>query len=173
MWKWKSPNLMWLCNPMGCTVHGILQARILELVAVPFSRGSSQPRDQTWVSHIAGRFFTIWTTSDPSWHIMKPIIYCYLIHLFLRILGGFLKGDDYLNKHTFVTHLLSSVTQLCPTLCNPMDCTQAPLSMEFSRPGYWSGLPFPSTGDLPIPGIEPRSPSLQVGSLPAEPQWDM
>ena len=46
-------------------------------------------------------------------------------------------------------------------------------SVEFSRPGYWSGLPFPSTGDLPIPGIEPRSPSLQVGSLPAEPQWDM
>ena len=40
--------------------------------------------------------------------------------------------------------------------------------MEFSRP-YWSGLPFPSSGDLPNPGIEPRSPALQAGSLPAEP----
>ena len=40
------------------TVHGILQARILEWVAFPFSRGSSQPRDRTQVSHIAGRFFT-------------------------------------------------------------------------------------------------------------------
>jgi len=40
------------------TVHGILQARILEWIALPFSRGSSQPRDRTQVSHIAGRFFT-------------------------------------------------------------------------------------------------------------------
>ena len=47
-----------LCDPMDYTVHGILQARILEWVAVPFSRVSSQPRDQTQVSHIAGRFFT-------------------------------------------------------------------------------------------------------------------
>ena len=43
-------------------------------------------------------------------------------------------------------------------------------SMEFSRPEYWSGYPFPSPGDLPNPGIEPRSPTLQVDSLPAEPQ---
>ena len=43
-----------LCDPKDCTVHGILQARILEWVAFPFSRGSSQPRDQTQVSHIAG-----------------------------------------------------------------------------------------------------------------------
>ena len=42
--------------------------------------------------------------------------------------------------------------------------------MEFSRPEYWSGYPFPSPGDLPNPGIEPRSPTLQVDSLPAEPQ---
>ena len=47
-----------LCNPMDYTVHGILQARIPEWVAFPFSRGSSQPRDQTQVSRIAGRFFT-------------------------------------------------------------------------------------------------------------------
>ena len=46
------------CNPMDYATHGILQARILEWVAFPFSRGSSQPRDQTHVSHIAGRFFT-------------------------------------------------------------------------------------------------------------------
>ena len=43
-------------------------------------------------------------------------------------------------------------------------------SMEFSRPVYWSGQPFPSPGDLPNPGIEPRSLILQVGSLPADPQ---
>ena len=47
---------------------------------------------------------------------------------------------------------------------------QAPPSMEFSRQEYWSGLPFPSPGDLPNLGIEPWSPTLQADSLPAEPQ---
>ena len=47
-----------LCDLIVYTVHGILQARILEWVAFPFARGSSQPRDQTQVSYIAGRFFT-------------------------------------------------------------------------------------------------------------------
>ena len=48
-----------LCDPMDYTVHGILQARILEWVAMPSSNGSSKPRDQTQVSCIAGGFFTI------------------------------------------------------------------------------------------------------------------
>ena len=47
-----------LCDPMDYTAHGILQARILEWVAILFSRGSSQPRDRTQVSHLAGGFFT-------------------------------------------------------------------------------------------------------------------
>ena len=46
---------------------------------------------------------------------------------------------------------------------------QASLPMGFFRPEYWSGLPFPSPGDLPNSGIEPRSPELQAGSLPSEP----
>ena len=46
---------------------------------------------------------------------------------------------------------------------------QAPLSMEFSRQGSWSGMPFPSPGDLPDPGTEPGSPALQANSLPSEP----
>ena len=46
---------------------------------------------------------------------------------------------------------------------------QAPPSMGFSRQEYWSGLPFPSPGDLPNPGIEPGSPTLQAGVLPSEP----
>ena len=49
-----------LCHPMDYTVRGILQARNSEWVEVPSSRGSSQPRDQTQVSHIAGGFFTTW-----------------------------------------------------------------------------------------------------------------
>ena len=48
-----------LCDPMDYTVHGILQARILEWVAIPYSMGSPQPRDETQVSLISGGFFTI------------------------------------------------------------------------------------------------------------------
>ena len=63
--KVKVPQPCWtLCDPTDYTVHGILQARILECVAFPFSRGSSQPRDQSQVSHIAGGFFTSWTTRE-------------------------------------------------------------------------------------------------------------
>ena len=51
------------CDPMDYTVYGILQARILEWVAFPFSRGFSQPRDQTQVSHVAGGFFTSWAAT--------------------------------------------------------------------------------------------------------------
>ena len=57
----------------------------------------------------------------------------------------------------------------CPTLAIPWTVAcQAPLSMGFSRQEYWNGLLFPSPGDLPHPGIEPGSPSLQVYSLPTE-----
>ena len=62
-WKWKSQSPT-LCDLMDYTVHGILQARILAWVAFPFSRGSSQPKDQTQISQIAGGFFTSWATTE-------------------------------------------------------------------------------------------------------------
>ena len=52
------------CSLPGSSVHSILQARRLEWIAIPFSRGSSWPRDQTQVSHISGRFFTIQATRE-------------------------------------------------------------------------------------------------------------
>ena len=56
------------------------------------------------------------------------------------------------------------------SFANPWTVThQAPPSLEFSRQGYWSGLPFPSPGDLPDPGIKPGSSILQADSLPSEP----
>ena len=71
-----------LCDLMDCTVHGILQARILEWVAFPSSKESSQPRDQTQVSHIAGGFFTSWATSEahllPSHKICSDCV-CVLV----------------------------------------------------------------------------------------------
>ena len=61
------------------------------------------------------------------------------------------------------------VTQLCPTLCDPMDYAVHGI-LQARIPEYWSGQPFPSPGDLPSPGIKPRSPTLQANSLPAESQ---
>ena len=69
-----------LYDPMDCILAWILQARILEWVAFPFSRGSSQPRDGTQVSHIAGRFLTSWTTREALY------IHRYLLnHYFIKI----------------------------------------------------------------------------------------
>ena len=63
-----------LCNPIdysmpGSSVHGILQARILEWVTISYSRGSSPLGNQTWLSCIAGRFFTIWTTREAQYWV--------------------------------------------------------------------------------------------------------
>ena len=58
---------------MDYTVHGILKAKILEWVAFPFSRGSSQPWDQTQVSHIAGKFYTSWVTREDNWQKNRNI----------------------------------------------------------------------------------------------------
>ena len=56
------------CSLQHSSVHGIFQARVLEWVAISFSRGSFQPRDQTWLSHIVGRCFTIWATKEVTFH---------------------------------------------------------------------------------------------------------
>ena len=74
-----------------------------------------------------------------------------------------------------IKHGVSEVKSLSRVqLCDPMDCSLSGSSVHgipqgFSRQEYWSGLPFPSPGDLSDPGIELRSPALQVDSLPAEP----
>ena len=64
----------------------------------------------------------------------------------------------------------SEVAQSCPTLCDPMDCSLlGSSSMGFSRQEFWSGLPFPSPGDLPDSGIKPGSPAFQANALTSEP----
>ena len=55
------------CDLLGSFLHGILQARVLEWVAISFSRGSSRPRDRTQISRIPGRHFNLWATREPSW----------------------------------------------------------------------------------------------------------
>ena len=101
---------------------------------MPFSRGSSWPRNRIGISCISGRFFISWATTEAP-------------------------------EHSLVKSL--SRVQLFATPW--IVACLSPLSMGFSRQEYWSGLPFPSPGDLPDPVIEPRSPILQAGSLPSEP----
>ena len=86
-----------LCDPMDCSLpgsplHGILQARVLEWVAISFSRGSSWPRDRTRVSSIPGRCFNLWATREAvtfsesssyliRWHVRKKNKYCVISHI--------------------------------------------------------------------------------------------
>ena len=161
-WKWKvkvlvSQSCLTLCNPVNCSppdssVHAILWAKMLKWVVIPFSRGSSWPRDQTQVSCISGRFFTIWDTREAQkegdrspWLIVlarSSLTYNPRTGLSLRL------------------WYVCSAAQSYPTLCKPLDCTPTgSLFMVFFRQEYWNGLPFPPPGDLPSSGIEPVSPA--------------
>ena len=76
------PNRVQLCNPMDSCIHGIFQARVLEWVAISFSREFSWPRDRTWVSCIAGRRFTIWATRKASILYTKHLSDIWFINIF-------------------------------------------------------------------------------------------
>ena len=102
--KWQSLSCIWLfvtpctlARP-GFSVHRILQARILEQVANPSSRGFSWSRDQTWVSCITGRLFSFWATGEEA----------------------FYQDSQWLKN--YLCHVLCLVAQSCPSLCDPVDC---------------------------------------------------
>ena len=122
-----------LCNsmdysPLGSSVHRSFQARILEWVAIPFSRGSSWPRDQTRVSCIAGRFFTTWATGEA--------------------------------KSTTLHCQLSSVTQLCLTHRDPMECSTPGLPVHLQL------LEFTQTDVREVCDVIQPSHSMLSSSLP-------
>ena len=92
-----------------------------------------------------------------------------MVYMYNGILFSHEKYETLSSATTWIWKALKVlVAQSCPTLWDPMDSHQAPLSMRFSRHGYWNGLPFPSSGDLSDPGLKPRSPALQADSLPTE-----
>ena len=73
-----------LCSPMDCSLpgssaQGVLQARILECVAIPSSRESSWPRDWTWISYIAGGFFTVWATREAPFENYQNVTYVHKV----------------------------------------------------------------------------------------------
>ena len=173
------------CDPKDCSllassVHGILQARILEWVTTPFSRGSSWHRDWSWVSHIAGRFFTIWANREASFIWTVGSYSCSRVDLH-KINLEFGEAFSQTMKQKFVNgrkkHTKESwteikrlvvamelvwcclVAQSCLTLCDPIGYSPSGSSVHGSfRQEYWNGLPCPPPGDLPNLGVEPRSP---------------
>ena len=118
------------CSPPGSSVHGILQARILEWPAIPFSRGSSWPRDQIQVSSIVGRFLTIWATADAAKLLQLCPILCDPIDGSPP--GSPVPGILQARTLEWVAIFLlqgmkvkseSEVAQSCLTLSDPMDCS--------------------------------------------------
>ena len=88
------------------------------------------------------------------------VVAAYFIHIDLCFL--------IINDYIYILSEVKSLAQSCLTLCDPMGCS-IPLFTGFSRQGYWSGLPFPFPGNLPNPGIETGSPTLQADALPSKP----
>ena len=132
-WKWRSLSHVQLCDPTDCTVHGILQARILQWAAFPFSRGSSQSQDLTQVSHIAGRFFISWATRGAQEHsIYTPILKRRRKGKRRKSdLGGSIKHEALAQSHLAgaTWHLEVYVT---PTGCGPV-CDGSEVGTKYSN----------------------------------------
>ena len=123
------------CSLPGSSVHGILQARMLEWVAISFSRRTSWPRDWTQVFRIAGRCFTIWATRE-AWGIqnqaVSPKVHGPLLISRLTDWGikTYLSWSHWMLLDNKRCRWVTVVTQLCPTLCNSVDCSSAGSSVH-------------------------------------------
>ena len=127
-------------DPMDYTVHGILQARILEWVVFPFSRGPSQPRDRTQISHIADRFFTSWATrkalqKETSYLLCRVIIYCLLLRKisYVEISSCFLKSLKTVSPSALAFCLLLTDTSSLPISDSFSICVQVYINIYYHR----------------------------------------
>ena len=117
-----------LCDPMDCglpgfSVHGILQARILEWVAIPFSRGTSQPRDQTLVTCITGRFFTVWATGKSCLHVLAIVNIAIMnigVHVYFSIVvfSGYMASSVVVGSYgSFIPSFLRNLHNVSQSSC--------------------------------------------------------
>ena len=122
------------CSPPGSSAHEILQARILEWVAIPFSSGLSWPRDRMWVSCIAGKFFTIWALS---------FIHCTIINLSSPSPILFSSVQSLIRVWLFAPHGLQHARLPCPP--TPGACSNSCPSSWWCHPTISSSvIPFSS-----------------------------
>ena len=123
------------CCPPGSSIHGILQARVLEWVAMPSSRGSSWPRDWTRVSHPAGRFFTICTTRKAQ--IWKVLVtkYMELKCIFIKNLNHWVRGTVRCPAHAGSAGPVATPAplHLWPWRQTGRSCVQAQRSEQWAR----------------------------------------
>ena len=133
-----------LCDPMDYIVHGILQPRILEWVAFPFSWGASQPRNQTQISHIAGGFFTNWAMKEALCDPASPWTVACQAPLPMEF-----SRQEHWSGLPFPSPVHESEKwkwsrSVVSDPATPWTAAfQTPLSMGFSRQEYWSGVPLP------------------------------
>ena len=138
----------------------------LNIKCIPFSMESFRPRDRTWVSCIAGGFFTAWAIRAAQiLSIITSNTICWFPY-YLHDLSIWCHVHECILSHFSYVQLF--VTLWTRTL-------QVPLSMGFSRQEYWSGLPWPPPRDLHNPGIEPvslTSPVLVGGFFTTGATWE-
>ena len=170
-----------LCDPMDCSlpgssIHGIFQARILEWIAISFSRRSFWPRDWTQVPCIVGRRFTVWATREVAEWRQQPkkyILMCFdeCIYLYnhyhksrFKIFPSFHEivlynlsivplclapKKHWPFHHCSFKYYMCLVTQSWLTLCDLTDCSLSGSSVRLSRQEYWHGQPFRPQGIFP------------------------
>ena len=111
-WSEVTQSCLTLCDPIDCSlpgssVHGIFQARVLEWVAISFSRGSSQPKNRTQVSCITGRCFTIWTTREDLLSVYTVINFmCFYIDFFITMLYSCLSFIKVFVSKSILSHMV-------------------------------------------------------------------
>ena len=163
-----------LFNPTDCSlpsssVHGILQARVLEWV--PFTSPGNHPNPR--IEPGSPALLTDSLLSEQP----GELCVIYTCHSIKKIKKKWSNFSQHLLTTSGVSnsniHRKKERKWSCSVVSDSVTpwtvAQQGPLSMGFSRQEYCSGLPFPSPGDLPNPGIEPRSPTLQADTLPSEP----
>ena len=149
-WKWKSLSRVWLFATLWPIQSRNSPGQNVRVDSFSLSKESSQPRDQTQVSHIAGRFFISWATVEAQeyWSGWPIPSLANFPNTRIKPESPALQADSFPTElwySEWVSEWVSEVAQSCPTLCDPWTVAhQAPPSMGFSRQEYWSGLPFPS-----------------------------
>ena len=146
--------------PKGSSVHGLLQARILEWVALSFSKGSFRPRDRTRVSHIVGRCFNVWATRESGNEYERIFIYYYYFKLYNIVLVL-----PYIDMNPPWVYICSpSWTPLpCPSPSHPSgssQCTSPKRPVSCIEPGLVIHFTYDNLHvSMPFSQIIPPSPS--------------